>query len=422
MNKGCLISFAAVLFLMSLGLGYYFYTNSKEEPVVYESKKPTIEDIVKKTVATGSIKPRKEVNIRPQVSGIVDQLYVEAGNVVKKGQKIAKIKLIPSPVNINNAESNVELARIRHNESKRELQRQKEVNTKNLDVQEAKASYENAKKEEERQRELLDGGVISDQEYQRFVLDLNLRKASYDNALINSEGSLRQFEADVDIRQQELEAAINNLQLLREGASKNSKQISNVVVSTVDGMILDIPVEEGASVIERNNFNEGTSIAIVADMNSLIFEGKVDESDVGKLKEGMPLELIVGAIEDKKFDANLEYISPKGLDEEGTVKFVVRAGIKPSTDVFLRAGYSASADIILDRRDKVLVIKERDIIFSGDTTFVEIKIGDQKFEKREVQLGLSDGIQVEITNGLDTATYIKVLKKSKTDDKADEKG
>ena len=215
----------------------------------------------------------------------------------------------------------------------------------------------------------------------------------------------------MDIRKQELDAAIDNLQLLQEGATKNSKQVANIVVSTVEGMVLDVPVEEGTSVIERNNFNEGTSIAIVADMNSLVFEGKVDESDVGKLKEGMPLELTVGAIENEKFGATLEYIAPKGELEEGTVKFEVRAAIVQTTDVFLRAGYSASADIILDKKEKVIAIKERDIIFEGDTSYVEIATGDQEFEKKEVQLGLSDGIQIEVLNGLDTTTQVKVQKK-----------
>ena len=412
MNKGCLIAFGGFLLLASIGLGYYFYQQQAKAPENFEVEKPVMMDIIKKTVATGSVKPRQEVQIKPQVSGVIDELYVEAGEIVTKGQKLAKVKLIPSEVNINSAQSNVELARLRLTEAKRELTRQKEVNTRSLDVESARVSYENAKQEEERQQGLHEEGVISDQEYQRFQLDLELRKTEYENAKIVSGNSLRQFETEVDIRQQELNAAINNLQLLREGASRNSKQVANVVVSTVDGMVLDVPVEEGSSVIERNNFNEGTSIAIVADMNSLIFEGKVDESDVGKLREGMPLELTVGAIEDHTFAATLEYIAPKGEDEEGTVKFEVRAAIKPTKEVFLRAGYSANADIILDRRENVVSIKERDVIFEEDTTWVEIQTGDREFEKRKVQLGLSDGIQVEVVNGVDTTTQVKVIKQS----------
>ncbi len=412
MNKGCLIAFGFFLLIGTAGLAYYFQTKDGNDMQNTELTKATIDNIIKKTVATGSIRPRKEVNIKPQVSGVVDRLYVEAGNVVKKGDKIARIKLVPSQVNINNAQSSVQLASIRFKEAQRELERQRDVFSQKLDVENAKVSFENAQKEEERQKGLFQDGVISEVAYNRFKLDLNLQKASLENAKIASENNLKQFESEVDIRRQELEFAKDNLALLREGATKNSKQVSNIVVSTVDGMILDIPVEEGSSVIERNNFNEGTNIASVADMNSLIFEGKVDESDVGKLKEGMPLELTVGAIENEKFNADLEYIAPKGVTEEGTVKFEVRAAIKPTSETFLRAGYSASADIILSRKDSVIVINERDLISSkdSDSTFVQLKVGENDFKKTPIKIGLSDGILVEVKSGLDTTQQIKVLK------------
>lgn len=410
MNKGCGIAAGAVLFILSLGLGYYFYTQSVKDPVVYTSEKPVIGDVVKKTVATGAVKPRKEIMVKPQVSGVVEALYVEAGEIVTQGQKLAKIKLVPNQLNINNAQSSVELARIRYEEAKRELARQKDVFGKKLDVSDAKVNFENAQREEQRQAQLLEDGVISQQDYDRVRLDLDIAQARLENSEITSTNSLRQFEADVDISRQEYDAAVNNLQLLREGASKKSRQVANVVTSTVDGMILDVPVEEGTSVIERNNFNEGTTIATVADMNSLIFEGNVDESDVGKLKEGMPLVLTVGAIEDEKFDATLEYISPKGVEEEGTVKFEVRAAIKPQADIFLRAGYSANADIILDKKEKVVTIKERDLIFEDEKTYVEKEIGDQEYEKIAVTTGLSDGVLIEVKEGLDTMTLVKVQK------------
>ncbi len=412
MNKGCLIGFGLFLLIATAGLVYYFQTKDGNSDEKIELTKATIDNIIKKTVATGSIKPRKEISIKPQVSGIVDQLYVEAGAIVKKGQKIARIKLVPSQVNINNAQSSVQLANIRYKDAQRELERQRGVFSQKLDVENAKINFENAQKEEERQKALFNEGVISEVEYNRFSLDMNLRKAQLENAKISSSNVLKQFETEVDIRKQELEAAKDNLALLREGATKNSKQVSNIVVSTVNGMVLDIPIEEGSSVIERNNFNEGTNIASVADMNSLIFEGNVDESDVGKLKEGMSLELTVGAIENETFDATLEYIAPKGVIEEGTVKFEVRAAIKPTNETFLRAGYSASGDIILSRKDSVIVINERDLIASkdSDSTFVQLKVGDNDFKKTQVQIGLSDGILVEVTNGLDTTQQIKVLK------------
>lgn len=411
MNKGCVISLAAVLVLFSIFLGVYFYQQNAKDPVVYDTNKPEITDIIKKTVATGSIKPRREVLIKPQVSGVVDELYVEAGEIATKGQKIAKIKLIPSQISINNAQSQVELSRIRYEEAQRELKRQKEVFGKKLDVESARSSYKTAEKEEERNRRLFEEGVVSELEYNRFKRDMEVAKAAYDNAQLLAGNTLKQFEANVDIAKQEMNAAINNLQLLKEGASKNSRQVNNIVVSTVAGMVLDVPVEEGSSVIERNNFNEGTSIAIVADMTSLIFEGKVDESDVGKLREGMPLELTIGAIEDEKFAATLEFISPKGVEEEGTVKFEVRAAIQPTKGIFLRAGYSANGDIILDRRDKVIALQERDVIFSNDSTFIEVAVGDQEFEKRLIKTGLSDGLKIEVlSNGIDTTTQVKVQK------------
>lgn len=408
MNKGCLIGLGIFLLLATIGLGAYFYQQSSKSPELYSTEAPTIIDIVKKTVATGAIRPRKEVQVKPQVSGVVDEIYVEEGQLVQKGQKLARIKLVPSEVNINTAKSNVELARLRLQEAKRELQRQRSLNQKQLDVEEARASYENAKQEEARQAGLFEEGVISNQTYNQFKLDLQLAEAAYENAKVVAANSIKQFETEVSIREQELQAAINNLQLLREGASSNSRQVANIVTSTLAGMVLELSVEEGTSVIERNNFNEGTTIAAVADMNALVFEGKVDESDVGKLKEGMPLLLTVGAIQDQEFPAILEFISPKGINEEGTVKFEVRAAVKPTDDTFLRAGYSANADIILDRREQVLAIKERDVIFDSDTTYVEIQTGDRSFEKKQVQLGLSDGIQVEVLDGLDTSSQVKV--------------
>jgi HlyD family secretion protein len=411
MNRGCLIGFGAFLIIATIGLGIYFYQRNTKEAENYEVVQPEKTDIIKKTVATGAIRPRKEVMVKPQVSGVVDEIYVEEGELVTKGQKLARIKLVPSEVNINTAKSNVELARLRLQEAQRELARQRNLNKQQLDVEEARAGFENAKQEEARQRGLFEEGVISEQDYNRFKLDLELARAAFENAKVVAQNSVKQFETEVDIREQELQAAINNLQLLREGASANSRQVANIVTSTLDGMVLDIPVEEGTSVIERNNFNEGTSIAIVADMNALIFEGKVDESDVGKLKEGMPLLLTVGAIDNQSFDATLEFISPKGEDEEGTVKFEVRAAVKSTDDVFLRAGYSANADIILDRRKQVLAIQERDILYESDTTYVEVKTGDRSFEKRQVELGLSDGIKVEVLGGLDGSSEVKVQTK-----------
>jgi len=416
-NKGCLIGTVIFLVGLTAALVFYFYKQNTTDPVKYESVKPEIRDVLKKAVATGSIKPRREINIKPQVSGVVEKLYVEEGAMVTKGQKLAKIKLIPSEVNINSAQSNVELARIRMKESERELDRQRNLNAKNLDVDQAKVAYDIALREEERNRQLLEEGVISEINYNQFKLDFELRKSQYENSKITAQNTVSQFATELDIRRQELEAAISNLQLLREGATKNSKQVSNIIVSTVNGMVLDIPVEEGSSVIERNTFNEGTSVATIADMSNLIFEGKVDEADVGKLDRGMPLVVTVGAVVDTTFAAMLEFISPKGVEEEGTVKFEIKAAITEiPDDVFLRAGYSANADVILQRKDQVVSIQERDIIYSGDTTFVEIKKGDQEYEKLEIKVGISDGLYTEVVSGIDTTSAIK----KRTDPNANE--
>nr|MBX2816345.1 biotin/lipoyl-binding protein [Saprospiraceae bacterium] len=247
MNKGCLIAAGVVLAILSVGLGVYFYQQSKKDPIKHEFVSPEIDNVIQKTVATGSIKPRQEVQIKPQVSGIVDEIYVEAGAMVEKGQRLAKIKLIPSPVNINNAESSVELARIRHREAQRELERQQEVFEKSLDVQAAMVSFQNAEKEAKRSQQLFEEGVVSDQDNNAAQLDLQVREAELGNAKIVARNNLKQFEADVEVARQELDAAITNLQLLREGASRKYGQISNVITSTVSGMVLDVPVEEGSS-------------------------------------------------------------------------------------------------------------------------------------------------------------------------------
>ncbi len=409
MKKGCLIAALVVLGLMSIGLIWYFIGQNDKAPVEYESTKPEVQDIIKKAVASGSIKPRKEVNIKPQVSGVIEELYVEAGDLVKKGQKLALIKLIPSEVNINSARSNLELAKIRYEDAQRELTRQRKVNTGKLDVQQAQANYDVSKQELDRQTQLNQEGVISDQDLLQFQLDTELKKNILDNMNITAGNTLAQAEIELDIRKQELDAARNNLQLLREGKTSNSGQVANIVNSTMNGMVLDVPVEEGSSVIERNNFNEGTSIATVADMGSLLFEGNVDEADVGKLKEGMPLVLKVGAIDDEEFKGVLEFISPKGEELEGTVNFKIKAAIVDNTsETFLRAGYSANADIILEKRDQVVSVNERDIILEDEKSYVELVVGDQEYEKKEIKTGLSDGILIEVTEGIDTTTQIKI--------------
>lgn len=336
---------------------YYLWTKEEVKPVVYETEMVDTTDIIKKTVATGSVVPRKEIDIKPQVSGIVQEIYVEAGDRVKKGDLIAKVKIIPNMVTLNNAENRLERAKI---------------------------SLEQAQLDNDRNSALLSQDVISEAEYQPFMIGLK-------NA------------------REELTAAENNLQLIREGAIKNSSSSTNTLIrSTIDGMVLDVPIKEGNSVIESNTFNDGTTIASVADMGNMIFEGNVDESEVDKIKQGMELILNIGAIEDLYFTAELEYISPKGVEVDGAIQFEIRAALtEMDTSKFIRAGYSANADIVLDRRDEVLAVQESLLQFSGDSVYVEVETGEQKFEKRYIEVGLSDGINIEVLSGLTGADKIK---------------
>ena len=354
--KRVLITILIILIVTSfIGTGYFLYQKSVEKPVVYQTESPFITNIVKKTVATGSIVPRKETEVKSQVPGIVEKLYVVPGDKVETGQLLAKIKIVPDAVSVSRAEASVETARI---------------------------NFNNAKQELERQKKLYNQQVISQQAYNRFLLDFKLAE-------------------------QELAAARENLQVIREGASSKSNNVANLVRATVDGTLLDIPVEEGDVVIQSNNFNDGTTIALIADMSDLIFEGKVDESEVGKLSEGMELLLNVGAIDQERFAAELEFISPKGVEEEGAIQFEIKAAVQQSDDVTLRSGYSANADIVLERKDSVLAIKESTLIFEDDSQFVEVEVSPQEFEKRSVKTGLSDGINIEILNGLQKNEKIK---------------
>ena len=339
------------------GTLFFLYNKSKSKPEVFETKNPFISDVVMKTVATGSVVPRKEIEIKPQVSGIIDELYVEAGDRIQKGQTIARIKIIPDMVTLNSAETRLNRAKI---------------------------DYEDAQVDYERQQKLFDKDVISYEEFKN-------AKLAYDSS------------------KEELSAAENNLELIKNGVTKKAENATNTLVrSTIDGMVLDVPIEVGNSVIQSNTFNDGTTIASVADMSDIIFEGKVDETEVGKIREGMPIELEIGAIEKEKFEAVLEYISPKGKEENGAIQFEIKANVQLKEGQFIRAGYSANANIVLDKKDNVLVIPEGFLKFEDEKSYVEVMTNiDQQFEKRFVKTGLSDGINIEITEGLKTEDKVK---------------
>lgn len=338
---------------------YYLYRKNQEPDVVYETTSATYSDIVRQTVATGSVLPRQEILIKPKVSGIVEKLFVKEGDVVKTGDMIARIKIIPDMISLSNAENRLSVADI---------------------------GFENSKLEYERNKQLYDNEVISLAEFQSSEL-------RYKNA------------------RQEVQAAKDNLQIVREGISSRSEGHGNTIIrSTKSGTVLDVPVEEGNSVIESNNFNEGTTIANIADLSDMIFVGKLDESEVGKIHTGMNISIRIGAIENEVFKGRLEFISPKGADVNGAIQFEIKAALSLRKELFVRAGYSANAEIVLDRRDSVLSVKESLVTFAGDSVYVEVEKKTQEFEKKLIKLGLSDGISAEVLEGLDTTMRIKVPK------------
>jgi HlyD family secretion protein len=335
---------------------WFLYQKDQEPPEIFETTQAEYRDIIKKSVATGSVVPRNEIFIKPQISGIIQSIHVKPGDIIKSGDLIARVKVIPNMVSLNNAENRVNRAKI---------------------------SLENATVDYNRNLALLEKEVISQAEFQPFEL-------SKKQAL------------------EELNASEDALAIVRDGVSKKTGNSSNTLIkSTVNGMVLDVPVEEGFNVIEANNFNDGTTIASVADMENLIFQGQVDESEVEKLDIGMTLIMNIGAIEDNEFTAVLEYISPKGIQEEGAIKFEIEAAVKLDTSAFIRAGYSANANVVLDRRDSVLSIDEGLISFEDNDAFVEIETSEQAFEKRKIMMGLSDGIYVEILSGITKEDKIK---------------
>ena len=348
-----LISLLAV-FVYTL---WFLYQKDQKPPQIFETTQAETREIVKKSVATGSVIPRNEIYVKPQVSGIIEDILVQPGDIIKAGDLIARVKIIPNMVSLNNAENRVNRAKI---------------------------SLQNTNTDYDRNRKLLDAQVISQAEFQPFEL---ARKQAME----------------------ELNAAEDALAIVKDGVSKKSGNTSNtLIMSTVSGMVLDVPVEKGFNVIETNNFNDGSTIASIADMDNLIFQGKVDESEVEKLDIGMELIMTIGAIEDHEFSAILEYISPKGVQEEGAIKFEIEAAVKTDTNFFIRAGYSANANVVLDKVSDVLAIDERLISFEEGIPMIEIEVGEQEFEKRQIETGLSDGIYVEVKSGITESDKIKI--------------
>ncbi len=343
-----------------VGTFYWLWKKSQPKDIVYNIVSVEVKDIENSSVATGKVSPRDEILIKPQISGIISEVLKEAGDIVKTGDIIATVQVIPEMSTLNSAESRVRVAGI------------------NMDL---------VKTEYDRQKALFDKGVISREEMEK-------------------------SEADYKKAVEELQNSQDNLDIVRSGMSKATAKYSNTQIrSTIDGMILDVPVKAGNSVIQANTFNDGTTIASVADMNDMLFIGKIDETEVGRVHVGMPIKLTIGAIEKQKFDAVLEYISPKGEEENGAILFEIKAAASIPDTIVIRAGYSANAEIVLAHIENVLSVPESTITFSNDSAFVYILTdsidGKQVFDKKFVTIGLSDGINVEVKSGLEKGQRIR---------------
>lgn len=360
MKKILKIALFVICGLIVIGTFAFLFVKGMPKEVRYEIV--TVEDgsIETSTVATGKVSPRDEVLIKPQISGIISELKKEAGQYVKSGEVIAVVKVIPEMSQLNSAESRVTVAQINLTQLKSEYERQKQLFAK---------------------------GVIAKEE-------MDKSDADYKKAI------------------EELENSKDNLDIVKNGISKKTAQYSNTQIrSTIDGMILDVPVKVGNSVIQSNTFNDGTTIATVANMNDMIFIGKIDETEVGRIHVGMPIKLSIGAIEKQKFDANLEYIAPKGTEENGAILFEIKAAARIPDTTVVRAGYSANAEIVLAKKENILTIPESCVTFSNDSAFVFVLKDSidnkQNFEKRNIKVGLSDGIKVEVKSGLKKSDRIR---------------
>lgn len=355
------IGFVLIALGLLFSIAYYIKTNSRSA-ITYETEQLKYKTIEDKIVATGSVVPEDEVNIVPQISGIIQEIFVDEGDQVKAGDLLAKIKVIPNEQTLNSAEGRVKTTQI---------------------------ILQNSEKEYNRNKKLFEKGIISEQDFNSIELRYNQDKQSLENAK-------------------------SDLQIIRLGSIGGSALTNTNVRSTISGTILQVPVKEGDQAIEANTFNPGTTIATVADLNKMIFEGRVDEGEVSKLKTGLPLKIEIGAIEDKVYDAKLTLIAPKGIEVAGAIQFQIEGEVYLDDEYIIRAGYSANATIVTQTKENVLAIDEYLLQFDNKTkeAFVEIEISDQNFEKRQIEVGISDGVFAEVLSGVTINDKIKVWNKT----------
>lgn len=359
MKKFLKIALWVLVAALFIGTFVYLFMNSRGKKTEYELVAPTDTlTISKSTLLTGTIEPRDEIEIKPQISGIISEIMVEAGNLVKEGDIIARIKVIAEESQLSSAQNRVAVA-----ESALELQKAKSART----------------------AELYEKKYVSREEYEE------------------SQNALRNARI-------ELSAAKDALSIVRDGVSATNAQGSNTLVrATITGLVLDVPVKVGSSVIQSNTFNDGTTIAKVADMNDLIFKGKVDETEVGLLSVGQPMTITIGALQDVSSEATIEYISPKAESENGTNTFEIKAAVSLPGVKDLRAGYSANASVVLREVSGAMSVPEAVVEFEGDKAYVYVLTDGKKqtFERRPIQTGLSDGINIEITGGIDASDKLR---------------
>lgn len=370
MKKSIKIILGIVLLILFVVVLKYFKDSNTKDIVEYKTEQPFYTTLDTKIVATGKLNPEEEIELKPQISGIVNTIYVEEGDVVQKGDLIAKIRVVPNEQALVSAQSRIKTT---------------------------KFSYDNAKTLFDRNKALYEKGVISRQDFENNELSLNQAQENY-----------RQAQ--------------NDYQIIRQGSISGGGSANTNIVAQISGTILEIPVREGDQVIQSNNFNAGTTIATVADMSKMIFEGKVDESEVGKLEEGKTIAVILGAINEKEFPAKLTFVAPKGIEENGAVQFTIKADVEVESSNKIRAGYSANAEIEVESKDRILAIKEALLQFNRITEkpFVEILNDNGTFRKKNVEIGISDGINVEIIDGIDESDQIKVWNKASEENNEDE--
>ncbi|MGE5942741.1 MAG: efflux RND transporter periplasmic adaptor subunit [Flavobacteriales bacterium] len=371
MNKAVKIILGLIAAILLIIVLKYFMDSNSKTVEDFKVEEPFYTTINTKAVATGKLNPEEEVALKPQISGIIDEIFVDEGDVVEEGDLIATIRVVPNEQTLVQAQSRIKTSQL---------------------------AFDNAKIQYDRNKELFEKGVISKQDFENIELTFNQAKET-------------------------LAQSQNDYQITKKGSISGGSTANTSITAQIAGTILEIPVREGDQVIESNNFNEGTTIATVADMSKMIFEGKVDEAEVGKLKEGKEIKIVLGAIQDKNFPGELTFVAPKGIEENGAVQFTIKADVAVENGINIRAGYSANAEIDLEGKDSVFSIREALLQYDRitDKPFVEVQTGEGKFEKKDVKIGLSDGINVEVLDGVKKGDKIKVWNKASKENNEEER-